>query len=80
MGRVERLIRLFWDKRPLKRINGNGISRILKDRELIKWLLLAGVNSINYKNGEFYDQYGRELIFYEYDGKYGFYIKGGGER
>ncbi len=80
MGRVERLIRLFWDKKTLRPLNGNGLLRILKDRELIKWLLLAGVNSINYKNGKFYDQYGRELVFYECGFYISFYIKGRGER
>lgn len=75
--RVDKLVKILLENRPLKRVNGNGTAKILKDRKITKWLLLAGVNSITYRNGKFYDNYGREIVFYVCDGKYGFYIKGG---
>jgi len=76
-NRVDKLVKLFWDRKPFRPLNGNGIAKILKDKNLMKWLLLAGVTSINYKNGKLHNQYGREIVFYMCDGKYGFYIRGG---
>ncbi|RLC78674.1 MAG: hypothetical protein DRJ03_24885 [Chloroflexi bacterium] len=78
-GRIDRLVKMFLDKRPLKKVNGNGVARILRNKELMKWLLLAGVTKINYRNGKFIDNYGREIVFYMHDGKYNFYVKKGDE-
>ncbi len=75
-NRVDKLVKLFQNNKPIKPVNGNGVARILKNRELMKWLLLAGVSKIVYKNSKFYDNYGREIVFYQCDGRYSFYIKG----
>jgi len=55
-------------------VNGNGITHVFKDREIMRWLLLAGVTSITYRNGKFYDQFGREIQFYVVNGRYDFRI------
>ena len=74
MSRIDKLVRMLLEDKDVRPVNGNGITQILRDRRIMKWLLLAGVTSISYRNGRFYDQFGREIQFYVVNGRYDFRI------
>ena len=74
MSRIDRLMRMLLERPKIAPVNGNGITNVLKNRRIMKWLLLAGVTSISYRNGKFIDNYGREIRFYVVNGRYDFRI------
>jgi len=64
--RVEKLMKELvnpkWFK--IRLANGNFLASALKNKYIAKQLALAGITSLRYINGKFYDQFGRQVIFY----------------
>ena len=72
--RINRLMDMLLRNDKIRPVNGNGITHVFKDREIMRWLLLAGVRRIIHRDGKFYDQFGREIKFYVVNGHYDFRI------
>ena len=77
--RIDRLMDMLLRNDKIRPVNGNGIVHIMKDREIMRWLLLAGVRRIIHRDGKFYDNYNREIQFYVVNGRYDFRILSRGD-